>query len=168
MTKNPVNQEQKILKNFFHPLARNKEALELKNDAAYLFQRKEMVVSSDMMIEGTHFYKDEKPELIAKKLMRVNLSDLAAMGSLPYGYVLNISIPKSKTKKWLKSFCKGLSEDQEKYGLKLFGGDFSQSDKVFLSITIFGTTKKGIHSLSNAISGSSIYVSGFIGDEQGC
>ena len=119
--------EKKLINEYFLPLARNKESLNLTNDAALIKHiNKSLVVSSDMMIEGTHFYKDEKPELIAKKLIRVNLSDLAAMGSLPYGYILNISVPKSKTKKWLKSFCEGLGEDQEKYGLKLFGGDFSQ------------------------------------------
>ena len=160
-----MNIEKKLINEYFVPLAKNKESLNLTNDAALIkYKNKSLVVSSDMMIEGTHFYKDEKPELIAKKLIRVNLSDLAATGSLPYGYILNISVPKSKTKKWLKSFCEGLGEDQKKYGLKLFGGDFSQSDKVFLSITIFGTIKKGIHSLSNAKSDSNIYVSGFIGD----
>ena len=77
-----MNQEQKILKSFFHPLAKNEEALELRNDAAYLFKRKKMVVSTDMMIEGKHFDKSYDPKILARKLLRVNLSDIAAMGAV--------------------------------------------------------------------------------------
>ena len=117
--------EKKLINEYFVPLARNKESLNLTNDAALIkYKNKSLVVSSDMMIEGTHFYKDEKPELIAKKLIRVNLSDLAATGSLPYGYILNISVPKSKTKKWLKSFCEGLGEDQKRGSRPWLGAVF--------------------------------------------
>ena len=164
MTKNPVNQEQKILKSFFHPLARNKEALELKNDAAYLFKRKKMVVSSDMMIEGKHFDKNYDPKVLARKLLRVNLSDIAAMGAMPYGYILNIAIPKKNHNVWLKRFTSGLRLDGNKFGLKLFGGDLSESSQIFLSATIFGFVKKKIHKEIFVSEGSEIYVGGNIGD----
>ena len=85
-----MNEEQQIIKSFFFPLANNKESLGLKNDAAILFQQKKMVVSSDMMIEGKHFDKGYDPKILAMKLLRINLSDIAAMGGDPYGYLLNI------------------------------------------------------------------------------
>ena len=64
---------------------------------------KDIVVSSDMMIEGTHFKNSDDPKKLAQKLIRINLSDLAAMGSLPYGYILNLAVPKI-CDKWLKAF----------------------------------------------------------------
>ena len=56
-----------------------------------------MVVSSDMMVEGRHFERSDDPINLAKKLLRVNLSDIAAMGAIPYGYILNLSLPKEKS-----------------------------------------------------------------------
>jgi len=159
-----VNQEQKILKNFFYPLAKNKEAMELKNDAAYLFKKKKMIVSSDMMIEGKHFDKNYDPKILARKLLRVNLSDVAAMGATPYGYTLNVAIPKKNHNVWLKRFTSGLKLDGNKYGLKLFGGDLSESSQIFLSATIFGFIKNNFHNSTSASIGSEIFVGGNIGD----
>ena len=99
-----MNNEQKIIENFFLPLAKNKESLELKNDAAF-FEKNKMVVSSDMMIEGRHFDKSYDPLILSKKLLRINLSDLAAMGATPYGFLRNISIPPKNYKNWLERFC---------------------------------------------------------------
>ena len=161
---NQVNQEQEILKKFFHPLAKNKEALELKNDAAYLFKKKKMVVSSDMMIEGKHFDKNYDPKILARKLLRVNLSDIAAMGAIPYGYTLNIAIPKRNHHNWLKRFTSGLKLDGNKFGLKLFGGDLSESSKIFMSATIFGFVKNNFHKKLCVSDGSEIFVGGNIGD----
>ncbi len=90
-----MNKEQKIIKKYFSPIARSKESLGLMNDAA-IFYKKKMVVSTDMMIENRHFDKSYDPKFLAKKLIRINLSDIAAMGAKPYGYTLNIAIPKKK------------------------------------------------------------------------
>ena len=76
-------------------MAVNKESLKLTNDGAHLFKKREMVVSTDMMIEGKHFDKSYNPKILASKLLRVNLSDLAAMGANPYGVMLNIAVPKT-------------------------------------------------------------------------
>ena len=97
-----MNEEQKIIKAFFYPLANNEEALKLENDAAFLFKKK-MIISSDMMIEGVHFDRTYNPEILARKLLRINLSDVAAMGASPYGYTLNIAIPKKNRINWLKN-----------------------------------------------------------------
>ena len=159
-----MNQEQKILKSFFLPLVKNKEALELKNDAAYLFKKKKMVVSSDMMIEGKHFDKNYDPKILARKLLRINLSDIAAMGAVPYGYTLNVAIPKKNHNVWFKKFTSGLKLDGNKYGLKLFGGDLSESSKIFLSATIFGFVENNFHKKLFVSDGSEIFVGGNIGD----
>lgn len=159
-----MNQEQQILKSFFHPLAKNKEALELKNDAAYLFKKKKMIVSSDMMIEGKHFDKNYDPKILARKLLRVNLSDVAAMGAIPYGYTLNVAIPKKNYNSWLKRFTSGLKLDGNRFGLKLFGGDLSESSKIFLSATIFGFVNNNFHRRLFVSEGSEIFVGGNIGD----
>ena len=123
-----------------------------------------MVVSTDMMIEGKHFDKSYNPKILASKLLRVNLSDLAAMGANPYGVMLNIAVPKKNSVTWVKDFCKGLKKDLKKFKLKLFGGDLSESSKIFLSATIFGFVTKRFHKQSIASEGSHIYVSGNLGD----
>ena len=84
--------ELNAIKKFFLPLAQNRESLKLSTDGALI--NKDIVVSSDMMIEGTHFKNSDDPKKLAQKLIRINLSDLAAMGSLPYGYILNLAVPK--------------------------------------------------------------------------
>jgi len=123
--------ENKIIEELLRPLAVNKESLKLTNDGAYLFKKREMVVSTDMMIEGKHFDKSYNPKILASKLLRVNLSDLAAMGANPYGVMLNIAVPKKNSVTWVKDFCKGLKKDLKKFKLKLFGGDLSESSKIF-------------------------------------
>lgn len=161
-----MTREIELIQKFFVPLSKNQESLNLQNDAAFIKREKQsLVVSSDMMIEDTHFKKEECPRILAKKILRVNLSDIAAMGAKQYGYFLNLAIPKTNPKRWLKKFCDGLKEDQNYFKIKLFGGDLSISDKIFLSITILGKVyKKKIHSLDLASSSSDIYVSGKIGD----
>lgn len=153
--------EKEIIRKFFAPLANNKESYGLKNDGALI--NRDLIVSSDMMVEDCHFKKNHDPEKLARKLIRINLSDLAAMGSKPYGYVLNISIPNSD-QTWLKKFADGLRKDSEKFKLKLFGGDLTKSKKIFLGLTIFGKKKGKIHLENKAKIGSDIFVSGNIGD----
>ena len=159
-----MNEEQKIIKTFFSPLAKNEEALSLENDAAFLFKKKRMIITSDMMIEDIHFDKNYEPEILAKKLLRVNLSDIAAMGASPYGYTLNVAIPKKNRMNWLKKFSLGLKTDGKKYGIKLFGGDLSVSSKIFLSATVLGIVGNKFHKNSKAYEDSEIYVGGVIGD----
>jgi len=160
-----MDEEFRLLRKYFAPLSRYPGAQNLSNDAALLkFENKNSVISSDMMIEGIHFTTKHNPKFLAQKLLRVNLSDLAAMGAVPYVYLLNIAIPSAKTLNWLKDFSEGLHIDQKKFNIKLVGGDFSRSSKVFISISILGKLKKRFHSNSSAKAGSSIYVSNFIGD----
>ena len=162
--KNFISKEQQIIKNFFEPISQNKDSLNLSNDAAFIKSfKKSLVISSDMMIQDIHFKKKDIPELLARKLLRVNLSDLAAMGAKPYGYVLNVGIPSINHKRWLKSFCKGLLLEQKNFTIKLLGGDLSTFEKIFLSITILGSSNNYFHKIYPK-NKSKIFVSGTIGD----
>ena len=159
-----MNEEQKIIQKYFLPIAKNSESLQLSNDAAFLNIKKKMVISSDMMIEDIHFDKFDDPSYLAQKLLRVNLSDIAAMGAKPYGYTLNLSIPKLNHQIWLKKFCKGLANDTQKFNLKLFGGDLGSSKNIFMSVTILGIISGKFHKEIKAHEGSEIFVSGTLGD----
>ncbi len=159
-----MNEEQKIIQKYFLPIAKNSESLKLSNDAAFLNKKKNMVISSDMMIEDIHFDKLDDPFCLAQKLLRVNLSDIAAMGAKPYGYILNLSIPKLNHKLWLKKFCEGLANDTKKFNLKLFGGDLGSSKNIFMSVTILGIVSGRFHKKTTAYEGSEIFVSGTLGD----
>ena len=159
-----MNEEQKIIQKYFLPIAKNSESLQLSNDAAFLNKKQNMVISSDMMIEDIHFDKFDNPFYLAQKLLRVNLSDIAAMGAMPYGYILNLSIPKLNHKFWLKKFCNGLAKDTQKFNLKLFGGDLGSSKNIFMSVTILGLISGKFHKKTKAYEGSEIFVSGTLGD----
>ena len=114
------------IEKYFKPLT-NEVARNLSDDAAVFKQRSkyDLVVSTDTLAEGIHFFGNENPKDIAKKSLRVNLSDMAAMGAKPIFYNLSVSIPKNKVKYFLPKFAKGLDEDQELFGLKLIGGDLT-------------------------------------------
>lgn len=160
-----MSKEKELIKKYFTRLSDNKESMGLNNDAAKIrYDKKHLVISSDMMIENSHFYRKDNPKILARKLIRINLSDLAAMGAKPYGYLLNVAIPKVRVSKWLEKFCEGLRIDQKKFNLKLLGGDLSNSEKIFLSITVLGKVENKVHLLNSANVSSDLYVSGSIGD----
>ena len=162
--------EYEVIKKIFSPLSSNNLSLNLDDDAAVLPDKKKIVVGTDSIVEGDHFQKNEKnPSLIAKKLLRANLSDLASMCAEPFGYTLNLSLPnklkEKKLNRWIKLFAKGLKEDQLKYKLALIGGDtVVTSGPLILSITLFGYKKKKLIKRSNAKLSDDIYVTGNIGD----
>ena len=158
-----MNNEKNLIEKYLLPLAQNKESLFLKNDAAY-FKKQNLVISTDMMIEDKHFKKSIDPNLLAKKLVRINLSDIAAMGAVPEGIFLNIALPKSNVQDWLKAFTSGLKSDMKKFNLKLYGGDMSSSEKIFLSLTVLGKTDTYCHKKNYTKSNSDIFVTGCIGD----
>ncbi len=154
------------IEKYFKPLT-NEIGGGLRNDAAIFNQRSgyDLIISTDTLVEGIHFFGNENPSDIAKKSLRVNLSDIAAMGAKPVFYNLALSIPKEKVSIFIPKFAKGLEEDQKIFDLKLIGGDLSSSLKnINITITIFGETKSG-----NAICRSSsklgdyLYVSGILG-----
>ncbi len=151
---------------YFRPLT-NKFAINLKNDAAIFNQKSsfDLIISTDTLCEGIHFFGNENPADIAKKSLRVNLSDMASMGAKPIFYNLALSIPKIKASQFIPKFAKGLQDDQEIFGIKLIGGDLTSSLKhINITITIFGETVKGKSiSRDGAKIGNYLYVSGILG-----
>ena len=152
---------------YFAPLAGD-EGRGLQDDAAVLVPPpgRELVLTVDQMLEGVHFLKNDPPDLIARKLLRRNLSDLAAMGATPLGYLLTTALPADVTEDWLAGFAGGLAQDQKTYGIKLFGGDSSSSLRgISLSATLLGHVAPGAAlSRNGAKSGDGIWVTGTIGD----
>ena len=151
---------------YFRPLT-NKFAMNLKNDAAIFNQKStsDLIISTDTLAEGIHFFGNENPIDIAKKSLRVNLSDMAAMGAKPIFYNLALSIPKIKASQFIPKFTKGLQDDQEIFDIKLIGGDLTSSLKhINITITIFGKTSRGKSiSRDGAKKGEFLYVSGILG-----
>lgn len=154
---------------FFAPLARGEAgALALTDDAALLAPAagNEFVVTVDMMSAGVHFLADDPPELIARKLMRVNLSDLAAMGAVPRAYFLALALPARVDTAWFEAFVSGLAADQAAFGISLAGGDTTAtSGPLTLSLTAIGEAPVGrAIRRSTARPGQDVWVSGTIGD----
>ncbi|GHD47621.1 thiamine-monophosphate kinase [Thalassobaculum fulvum] len=157
---------------FFAPLSQGAGgAFGLTDDAALLPEAADgsaWVVTVDALVAGVHFLPDDPPDLVARKALRVNLSDLAAMGAVPYGYTLALALPKGlpDPESWLEGFARGLRADQDRYGIHLLGGDsVSTPGPVTLSITAFGSVARGGElRRSGASVGDDLWVSGTIGD----
>jgi thiamine-monophosphate kinase len=144
------------------------EAFGLSDDAAAIPSRPgfDLIVSKDAMVEGIHFLPDDPPDLVARKLLRVNLSDLAAKGADPYGYFLAVAWPAKYGWPERQAFARGLADDQARFGLKLFGGDtVATPGPLTVSLTILGWTPAGrMVRRAGALAGDVIFVSGTIGD----
>lgn len=151
------------------PLAQKaKGAFSLQNDAAVLSHaaNEEMVITTDTLVAGVHFFPDDPPESIAVKVLGVNLSDLAAMGATPLHYTLNTSYPSEITTDWIKRFATGLQKMQDQYGITLIGGDTTRTPgPATFSLSAIGTVQQGraLERLTTS-PGDDIYVSGTIGD----
>ena len=151
----------------FAPLAAP-PGLGLTDDAAVLRPdaAREQVITVDQMIETIHFLPDDPPDLIARKLLRRNLSDLAAMGATPLHYLLTTALRPDLPDGWLQSFADGLAADQATYIVTLIGGDStSTSGPLACSVTMLGTIEPGTAWRRNgAKPGDAIFVTGTIGD----
>jgi thiamine-monophosphate kinase len=158
-----------LIAKFFAPLSKSAPgAFGLRDDAAVIAPPAghELVVTTDALIEGVHFLRSDPPDTIARKALRVNLSDLAAKGAAPIGYLLAISLPKHVGMPWLESFAHGLGEDQKEFAVSLFGGDTTSTPgPLTLAITAFGSVPLGaMIKRSGANPGDLVFVSGTIGD----
>ena len=127
---------------------------------------RELVLAADAMVAGVHFLADDPPETIGRKLLRVNLSDLAAMGADPLAYLMTVALPRGTPDAWLAGFVAGLAADQAEFGLQVLGGDtVSTAGPVSLSLTILGTVAPGqALRRGGARPGDELWVSGTIGD----
>ena len=127
---------------------------------------KELVLTVDALVAGVHFLPSDPPDLVARKLLRVNLSDLAAKAAIPLGYLLTIAAPADTADDWFAAFAAGLGEDQRSFGCHLLGGDSTATPgPLTLSLTAIGTVDAGRAVLRRgAAAGHGIWVTGTIGD----
>ena len=163
--------EFEIIADVFAPLATSKSALRLKDDVALIRARagSDLVVTTDTIFEGIDFFSDVPADAIAKKALRVNLSDLAAKGAKPLGYLCTLVLPGRTTPAWLRKFAAGLKADQSKFDVTLLGGDMSSTaGPLCVSITALGRVPSGGAILrSGAKPGDLVFVTGTIGDSGG-
>ena len=167
MTTDDLPPEFSLIARHFRPLA-GAAALDLSDDAALLDPPagKQLVLAADAMVAGVHFLPDDPPETIGRKLLRVNLSDLAAMGAAPLGYLMTCAFPNDTPDDWIAAFVAGLAADQKEFGLNALGGDtVGTPGPAGFSLTILGTVAPG-QALRRvgARPGDEIWVSGTIGD----
>ena len=158
--------EDALIARYFKPLATDPGAFNLVDDAAILKPSgDDIVVKTDAIIEGVHFLSNDPPDTVARKALRVNLSDLASKGATPAGFLLTLAL-RSADDAWLAPFARGLGEDATQYGCPLLGGDtVSTPGPVMISIAAFGRVPAGrmVHR-SGARPGDRVVVTGTIGD----
>ena len=154
-----------LIRTLLAPLAGSPGAAGLTDDAALL----ELpgagppVVTTDTMVEGVHFPAGGRADLIARRLLRVNLSDLAATNARPHAYLLNLALPARIDDPWLELFAAGLREDQDAFGITLLGGDtVGTTGPLTLTATAFGTSDRPVRR-DGAEPGDAIFVTGAVG-----
>jgi thiamine-monophosphate kinase len=158
--------EDSLIARYFRPLATDPGAFNLGDDAAILkASGDDLVVTTDAIVEGVHFLADDPPDTIARKALRVNLSDLAAKGATPAGFVLTLAL-RAADDAWLTPFARGLGSDAGLFGCPLLGGDtVSTPGPLTISITAFGRVPGGrMVRRGGAKPGDRVVVTGTIGD----
>ncbi len=160
--------EFQVIKQFFKPLTKNHPfALNLTDDSAVISSNQQIVITTDTLAENTHFISGACPKTLAKKLIRVNISDLAAMGAIPKFYFLSLTLSSYIEENWLMQFAAGLSEDNSLFNLVLLGGNtVKHNAPLVLTLTAIGEILKQHQPITrnHAIAGDNIYVTGTIGD----
>lgn len=158
--------EDDLIARYFRPLATDPGALGLVDDAALLKSSgDDLVVTTDAIVEGVHFLPNDPPDTIARKALRVNLSDIAAKGAVPAGFVLTLALREAK-EEWLARFARALGEDAAAFSCPVLGGDtVSTPGPLMISITAFGRVPPGkMVRRTGAKPGDRIAVTGTIGD----
>ena len=127
----------------------------------------QLAISSDMLVEGRHFFADVDPAALGHKALAVNLSDLAACGATPVAFTLALALPQADDA-WLAPFAHGLLALADAHGCELIGGDTTQGP-LNICITVFGEVpvvggKSQALLRSGAQAGDDLYVSGTLGD----
>jgi thiamine-monophosphate kinase len=160
--------EDRLIGRHFKPIARDPGAFGLLDDAAALTPPPghDLVLTTDVIVAGVHFFADDPPDAVARKALRVNLSDLAAKGAEPAAFLLSLALPKNIREPWLKSFARALGADAQRYACPLLGGDTVRTPgPLTLSVAAFGTVPTGamVHRAGARV-GDHVFVSGTIGD----
>jgi thiamine-monophosphate kinase len=160
--------EDRLIARYFQPIATHPGALGLSDDAAFIKPPPgcDLVLKTDAIIGGVHFFAEDAADDVARKALRVNLSDLAAKGAKPLGFLLSLALPKETADDWLSGFAEGLRDDAARFGCPLFGGDTDRTPgPVTISIAMFGSVPEGtMVRRAGAKPGDRVFVSGSIGD----
>ena len=164
-----IASEEDLIQTYLAPLTRgNAGAFDLRDDCAILTPQPgtDLVITTDAVAAGVHFFPDDAPEDIAWKALAVNVSDLAAKSALPRVYQMALAFPETPTHAFMQRFATGLDKAQNAFGMVLCGGDTDQRDgPLSITITAIGEVPSGVRlPRQNARSGDAIYVTGTLGD----
>lgn len=160
--------EEELIRTIFAPLAQGfPGALGLKDDCALLTPAEghDLVLTTDAIAEGVHFFADDAADDIAWKALAVNISDLAAKGAKPVCYLLSVAFPDAPPREWLVSFAKGLRAAHDRFGIQLAGGDTDRRPgPMAFTITAIGDVPRGeMVPRAGAKAGDLLYVTGVLG-----
>lgn len=157
-----------MIARYFAPLANHPGALGLGDDAAVIVPPAgfDLVLKADGIVGGVHFFPDDPSDTVARKALRVNLSDLAAKGAQPLGFLLTLALPKEIDDDWLAPFARGLGADAELFGCPLLGGDTDRTPgPIVIAIAAFAAVPQGrMLRRAGARVGDHLLVTGTIGD----
>ncbi len=160
--------EDRLIARYFRPLATAPGAFGLEDDAAIVTPPPgcDLVLTTDGVIAGVHFFADDPAENIGRKVLRMNLSDLAAKGAKPIGFLMSVAVPAKIEEAWIAGFAAGLGDDAKHYACPLLGGDTDHTPgPLSVSITAFGALPhRAMVRRATATAGDSVVVTGTIGD----
>jgi len=160
--------EDRLIARYFEPIATHPGALGLSDDAAFVKPPPgyDLVLKTDAIVGGVHFFPEDAARSIASKALRVNLSDLAAKGARPLGFLLTLALPKEIGDDWLEGFAQGLRGDSVLFACPMFGGDTDRTPgPITISIAMFGSVPEGtMVRRAGAGVGDRVFVSGTLGD----
>jgi thiamine-monophosphate kinase len=160
--------EDRLIARYFAPIAKDPGALGLVDDAAVLIPPADcdLVLKTDPIVASVHFFPDDPPAAIARKALRVNLSDLAAKGARPLGFLLSLALPSDIGDPWLSAFAQGLGADAEHFACPLLGGDTDRTPGLLtVTVAAIGAVPRGtMVKRSTAKAGDRVVVTGTIGD----
>ncbi|NRR29259.1 thiamine-phosphate kinase [Oxalobacteraceae bacterium] len=155
-----------LIKQYFvRPHHPTRAALGIGDDCALLAPTPgmQLAISSDMLVEGRHFFAGADPRKLGHKCLAVNLSDLAAMGARPLGFTLALALPAAE-RGWLAGFAEGLFALADAFNIELIGGDTTKGP-LNICITVFGEVAPGQALRRDAArAGDDIWISGTLGD----
>jgi len=139
-------------------------AFDLTDDAAFLAKTAGLIATTDTLVQGVHFRIEDPLDLVARKALRVNISDLVAMAATPHAFMMSIVWPDDISSDDQKRFVEGLAVDAHQFSIPLIGGDTTRGgDRLVVTITAFGECERPLRR-NTARPGDRVFVSGTIGD----
>ncbi|RUP10200.1 thiamine-phosphate kinase [Hyphomicrobium sp.] len=164
-----IENETDLIQTYLAPLADGVPgAFGLRDDAGLISPEPgtDLVVSSDPVIAGVHFFPNDAPEDVAWKALAANASDMAAKGATPLAYILTLALPEAPARDWMARFSEGLKKAQDSFGCRLLGGDTDRTPgPLSIGITMLGSVPAGkFVRRQGARCGDHVFVTGTIGD----